>query len=416
MDGLPESFADGAEKTAFVLLCVAALCFPFSVAACNIALAGSLLAGLIGGHYLAGLRLVWQRHRSLCIAWLAYLSLFPIGLLWSLDAERGMQIIGRQWFWLLTPLVAYLLRDQSRRHAFLMVFSLGLILHLLFCLAQYNGLVELVNKAGSTADNPTGFIGHTSFGLVYGIWAALLMHWSMFMQGWPRWLARLFALAGVGMIFLSSGRGGYLVLAVLLMVMLWKLIKASTWLKMAAAGLGLAIMVAGLSIGPGKARMLESWHSIQAMEHGNFKNPEARFSMWYTAIQAWEQHAPMGVGTGGFHVASAGIMAQRPDLFFGGIPPSHPHNMLLQSLTRWGPAGVLLLGALFVIWIREGWRRDWDTGPTAGLIALTGIALFVQGLTEPSFEEHFPGVLAAMLLGTGLAATGVSGRQTERAA
>ncbi len=393
----------------FVLLCFAALTFPFSVAACNIALGGCLLAGLLSGEYFMGLCHVWQHYRALTIAWMAYLALFPIGLLWSLDVDMGLHIIGRQWFWLLTPLVLQMLRCASRRRLFFLIFSLGLGLHLLFCLAQFYGLVTLIDKAGSTASDPTGYIGHTSFGLVYGIWAAFLLHWSVFLVDWQRWAARLIALWAAGMIFLSSGRGGYLVVAVILLVMLWKLVRVRPWLKLATATLAILAMATALSMGPGKARVLDSWHSIQVMEKGDFHNAEARWSLWYAAIEACRQHMPLGVGTGGYHVAAAAIRKQLPDLHlnYGGISsqsPAHPHNMLLQALTRWGPAGVLLLSALFMLWIREGWRCDWRSGPASSLIALTGIALFVQGLSEPTFEEHFPGILAVLLLGAGLAA------------
>ncbi len=397
----------------FVLLCFAALTFPFSVAACNIALGGSLIAGLLSGEYIMGLRHVWQHHRALTIAWIAYLALLPIGLLWSLDVDRGIQIIGRQWFWLLTPLVLQILRSPERRKLFFLVISVGLSLHLLFCLAQFYGLVTLIDKPGSTASDPAGFIGHTSFGLVYGLWAALLLHWSMFLNSWQRWATRLLALWAVGMVFLTNGRGGYLVVAALLLVMLWKLVPIRPYQKLAVALFTVLIMATTLSLGPGKERILDSWHSIQALEKGNFKDtagsyPEARFSLWYAASLGWWEHMPMGVGTGGFAIAADAVKEQHPDLFYGGPSPTHPHNMLFQALSRWGPIGVLLLVALFVVWIREGWRSDWhsnlSSGPASGLIALTGIALFVQGLTEPSFEQHFPGIFTVLLLGAGLAA------------
>jgi len=401
-------FKDRTTQGGFILLCLAALAFPFSVAACNIALGACLIAGLISGQYIAGLRRVWQQHRTLSIAWLAYLALLPIGLLWSLDVERGIQIIGRQWFWLAIPLVVEMLRHKAQRETFVWVLCIGLGLNLLFCLAQFLGFVTFIEKSGSSVNNPTGYIGHTSFGLVYGIWAAFLLHWSTLLEGWRCWVTRLLAVWSAGAIFLASGRGGYLVVAVLLLVMLWRLINAQLWLKLAVSSLAVILMFVALSFGPGKERMLESWQSIQGMEQGNFQNKEARWSLWYAAIEAWRQHKPLGVGTGGYHVAAVTIKQQHSELFYGGesSEPAHPHNMLFQSLARWGPPGVLLFTALMVVWIREGWRNNWHTEAASCLIALTGIALFVQGLTQPSFEEHFPGLLTALLLGTGLAARG----------
>jgi len=404
----PLNFKAGMAQGGFILLCLAALTFPFSVAVCNIALGGCLIAGLLSGEYVMGLRHVWQNHRALSIAWLAYLALFPIGLLWSLDVDRGLQIIGRQWFWLAIPLVVQMLSHKVQRNNFVWALCIGLGLNLLFCLGQFLGIVTFIDKSGSSISNPTGYIGHTSFGLVYGIWAAFLLHWSTLLEGWKCWATRLLAVWSAGAIFLASGRGGYLVVAVLLLVMLWRLINAQLWLKLTLSSLAIVIMFVALSFGPGKERMLESWQSLQGMEQGNFQNKEARWSLWYAAIEAWRQHKPLGVGTGGFHVAAVTIKQQHSDLFYGGesSSPAHPHNMLFQSLARWGPLGVLLFAALIVVWIREGWRSNWHAEAASCLIALTGIALFVQGLTQPSFEEHFPGILTTLLLGAGLAAQG----------
>jgi len=400
----PQNNEERLARSGFVLLCIAALAFPFSVAVTNIALAGAFVAGLLSGEYARGLRYIWKHQRPLCIAWLAYLALFPLGLLWSLDIERGVQLIGRQWFWLLTPLVVELLRCSTRRRRFLLMLSLGLSLHLVFCLAQFYGLVTLVGKSGSLASNPAGIIGHTSFGFVYGIWAAFLLHRSLFLHGLQRWAVRLLALWAVDMVFFIKGRSGYLVVAVLLLVTLWKLVRLRPWLKMGVVCLAALAITIVLSVGPGKERTSAAWQSIGPMLQGNFQNPEPRWSLWYAAIEGWHQHMPLGVGTGGYHVAATAIKQQHPDMFYGGVSPAHPHDMLLQALTRWGPAGVLLLGALFVVWMRGSWRCDWRAEHASILIPLTGIALFVQGLTEASLEEHFSGVLAAMLLGAGIAA------------
>ncbi len=393
------------DQFCFGLICIGAMAFPFSVAVTNIALAGALITGLASGAFMEGIRFMWQHYRPLSAAWIAYLLLFPVGLLWSLDVHWGLQIIGRQWFWLLLPLVVDAVQKIEKRRLFLIAISLGLGLNLFYCLAQFFGWVELLGKAGSSASNPTGHIGHTSFGLVYGLWAAFLMHWSLFLEHWKRWAARIMSIFSVGMIFLASGRGGYLVVTTLFLILIWKLLRMKPWLKLSGVMLVLIIMIIALSVGPGKQRVLTTWQSIEMMQQGNFQNPEVRWSMWYAAIQSWRQHKPLGVGTGGYHIAAKYIKQQKPDLMYGSNSwPIQPHNMFLQSLSRWGPLGVLCLSLLFFFWLRTGWRCDWHMEPTSGLVSLTAIALLVQGMTEPSFEEHFPGILAALLCGAGLAA------------
>ena len=393
------------SQTAFVMLCLAGLSFPFSVAAANITLATALALSIPGGDFMRGARRLWQQHRRLSLAFLAYFSLFPIGLLWSPDVRWGAHILMRQWFWLLLPPSLALLEHDIRRKRFMALLSLGLGLHLLFCLAQMFELVSLPGKAGSTASDPTGHIGHTSFGLVYGLWAAWLMAWGLARDGWQRAAAWLMALWSVGMVFLSEGRGGYIVTAVLLAVTVWKFIRRPTWQKIGVLALLAGSMALALSLSPGAShRIASSWQSMRAVEHGDFKNPEARWSLWYAAIEAWRLHPLVGVGTGGFRAAADQIAESHPNLSFGGASPAHPHNMYLQSLARWGPAGLLLFLALIGVWIHGGWRVDWRKPDAGSLVSLAGVALAVQGLTEPSLEQHFPAILAVLLLSAGLAA------------
>jgi len=82
----------------------------------------------------------------------------------------------------------------------------------------------------------------------------------------------------------------------------------------------------------------------------------------------------------------------------------HPHNMYLLVLARWGVPGMIALVMLFFLWVKTGWNSDWRN-EAASLIALPGIAMAVHGLFAPGMEEHFSGILAALLLGAGLAAT-----------
>jgi len=63
---------------------------------------------------------------------------------------------------------------------------------------------------------------------------------------------------------------------------------------------------------------------------------------------------------------------------------------------------------LLFYWLREGWKRDWHESITAPLIFLPALALAIHALGSSSLEEHFSGVLAALLLGAGLA-EGISG-------
>jgi len=346
MTFLPASLLKQLEQATFWLYCVAAAAYPFSVAAANIALGSALGISLLNGEFAEGCRWLWKHHRTLTVAWLVYLALLPLGLIWSPDRSWGLHIVARQWYWFIIPLSCVVLTIPKNRNTILFILSVSLSLHLIFCVGQ---LLEIIHftKDGSTAMDPTGHIGHIGFGFVYGVWAGWLLHRGLLWQGWKRWGA---------------------------------------W-----------------TLGPGKQRMLWTWHSMQNMQQGDFKHAEARWSMWYAAIKAWQAHPFTGVGTGGYRIAAANIKQSHPDLQYEGLSPAHPHNMYLLDLSRWGPVGLLALIALLALWVRTGWKLDWHHTDAGSLIMLPGMAMAIHGLSAPSLEEHFSGILAAMLLGAGLA-------------
>ncbi|HKJ84194.1 MAG TPA: O-antigen ligase family protein, partial [Mariprofundaceae bacterium] len=150
--------------------------------------------------------------------------------------------------------------------------------------------------------------------------------------------------------------------------------------------------------------MQTTWHNLQAIQRGDMSSAGPRWSLWVGALDAWRMHPVLGVGTGGFPVSSTEVAKLHPELNYGGLTghvAAHPHNMYLLALARWSVWGVAALLLLIYAWVRTGWRMDWRA-ETGGLVALSGLALAVHGLTSPSLEEHFEGVLAMLLLSTGL--------------
>jgi len=404
MTFLPASLLKQFEQATFWLYCVAAAAYPFSVAATNIALGSALGIGLINGQFTDGCRWLWKNYRALSIAWLVYLALLPLGLIWSPDRSWGLHIVARQWYWFIIPLSCVVLTIPRNRRYVLFILSVSLSLHLMFCIGQMLEIIHFT-KDGSTAMDPTGHIGHIGFGFVYGVWAGWLLHWGMLQHSWKRRGAWTLAAWAITMVFLAAGRSGYLVVSILLLLVLWKMLRIQPWMKMAVTLFAFVAVLLALTLGPGKQRMLWTWHSIQSMQQGDFKHAEARWSMWYAAIKTWQTHPFTGVGTGGYRIAAANIKQSHPDLWYGeNVLPAHPHNMYLLDLSRWGPVGLLALIALLAMWTYTGWKLDWHRTDVGSLIMLPGMAMAIHGLSAPSLEEHFSGILAAMLLGAGFAA------------
>jgi len=390
------------------LLCALGVVFPFSVAATSILLGSTLVAGLVSGAWWTGARHLWAEFRPLAMAMLAYWGLMLIGLSWSPDLRWGLHVIGHQWFWFAVPVAVVALGEHRWRQRFLASLSLGLMLHLGFCVLQKFRIVTIRDFGGSNANDATGFIGHIGFGFIYGIWAGWLLHWGWKQDGWRRWGAWLLAAWAWVMIFAAQGRSGYLVALVIMVAVLWRHWVGAGWRKAVLPLALLVVMVGVLAAGPGKQRLAVTWKDIAAIRHGDVRDSDPRWSMWIAAMDAWKQHPVLGVGTGGFPDAARAAKRAHPDLRFAGTPgemPVHPHSMYFLSLARWGLLGLGAFLALAVAWIRTGWGFAWERLDSP-LMALSGMALVLDGLFAPTMEQQGTGVMLVMTLGLALASHG----------
>jgi len=394
------------------------ICFPFSVAVTNIMLGLTLALGLLGGIWWQGVTALLRHHKILSLALAAYLLLVPVGLSWSIDPTWGVKILGRHWFWLLLPVVVVVVSSQRHRNAFLASVSFGLTVNLAYCVLQANGLVESGAAAGSTADNPTGHIGHTSFGFIYGIWAAWLVHVGLLWRNNYRWLLWGLALWALVMVFMAQGKSGYIVTMVSLLVVAIKWLQESGNRRVFGAFVLIVLLIGlFLGLGPGKDRMLGVWYaftddvqSVDISQKMAVSSVTARLEWWKMSYDIWLAQPVLGAGTGSFPKAAADWQAgQVEKQEFADRYLSHPHNQYLLTMVRWGAVGLLSLLTLLFFWIRAGIAIRWHESVAMPLVALTGAALLVHGLSSASFEEHFSTIFALVLTAAGLSES-LSGR------
>jgi len=143
----------------FPCLCIAAVLFPFSVAACNIALGLALGLAFLSGMLWQGARVFAVNYPALGFCFIVYFLFLVGGLLWSIDFHWGLHVLGRQWYWLLLPVLVVVLAEPKKRKYFLLAISVGLTANLGFCVLQMFEYVSVATVAGSSANDPTGHIG-----------------------------------------------------------------------------------------------------------------------------------------------------------------------------------------------------------------------------------------------------------------
>jgi len=400
----------GLQSLNLVLLCLAIICFPFSVAATNVSLGLLLACGLLTKYWWQGVFVLWQQRRLLLLALAAYLALVLVGLGWSLDPSWGVKSLGRHWFWLLLPIVIMTLSSQKNRQVFLFIMSFGLTANLVFCVLQMNGLVDTA-VAGSDPNNATGHIGHTSFGFIYGIWAAWLLHLGLVLEAKYRYLLWGLALWALIMVFMAQGKSGYIVSLVLVLLVASKCFhERGSWKILAAFGLFLALLVNFVLLGPAKDRFQgmdnvlsgNVQEQLNPVQENAVSSVSARLEWWKMSYHMWLDKPALGYGTGSFPKAAETWKANHADVRHYDVALVHPHNLYLLGMVRWGVVGLLVVLSLLFCWIAAGLFRPWGHRVATPLIALSGTALLVHGLSSISLEEHFSTIFALVLLGVGL--------------
>jgi len=326
-----------------------------------------------------------------------------MSMLWTVNTEHGIKILSHQWFWLLLPLLVRTLQTEQNRTILTAAISTGLALHLEYTVLQSLGYVH-VTVAGSFTYAATGHIGHTAFGLVYGLWAGWLIHIGIQSRGWKCWIPFTLALWALMMIFAAHGRGGYMVAATILIILTWKdLIIGYDWKRFILATILLASTLVIFASGPAQDRIQQTWQEVDAIKQGQISASDPRWAIWLGSIEAWKLHPMLGTGTGSFTDVTDAIARSHPELVYEGGSFAHPHNMYLLAMVRMGSIGLLLLIGFLASWIYIGWRADWKKSSAGCLITLSGISIAVHGFTSSSIEEHFSAIISIAFLAAGLA-------------
>jgi hypothetical protein len=218
---------------------------------------------------------------------------------------------------------------------------------------------------------------------------------------WLRRAAALFfAIAGVA-ILASFSRGGYMALAVVVLLLALSL-PARLWLVPLLAALGFVVS----RLPPIASRL---GHEVDFHDPNN--SFAIRLNVWRATLQMLRDHPVFGAGLSGFPKTvepyRAGVGAQ---------PLQYPHDILLNFWTETGVLGVVAFGWLLVQGFRytlRGWRRASQAWRPYHLgVALALVAIVVHGLVDVPYWKNDLSAELWILLGltwAGLRADGLAG-------
>jgi len=396
-------------KAASFFLLAGLLVYPFTIAGSNLFFALLLIFSFYQISILyRGWEICWHEYKPLTIATLLFIGITFIGTLWSEYNALAFHKMGKQINWLFIPIIIGLvaMHPNLRFKAFIAL-SVGMFLHLILCTFQFFNLVH-IKGLGSGVGDATGFVGHLSFGFIYGIWAGLLLVVAQKLPSKWKYLCYIASAYAVTMVFLAQGRSGYITTFACLILVIFKVYFPN---RLKAKLMILASLIVLLSIfasqhTPTRQKIERTISGVSAFMQGDWKHVDERIKIWNIAFHIWKEHPYLGVGTAGYPDAAKELIS-KPEMAYLGLPKNslgvyhgHPHSEFLFALSRWGPIGLLILIYLCWQWVKTGWHKDWKHDTiNAYLMTASGISVILHGMTEPSLNTQIETVFAIIALG-----------------
>lgn len=207
---------------------------------------------------------------------------------------------------------------------------------------------------------------------------------------WLRYAIALSAPAALGAVALSVSRGAYVGLFGMLLA--WAAMSfRSRYFAVAAAGIIGLVLVGYFGSDHVRRGVDAAMTELEFVaENGGIAGPNhrlgsvsARIEMWHASLLVFRDNPILGVGRGNYREAARKYVEQgevHPDV----MQYDHPHNAYLEMLTSKGIAGLLALLALLFYPLAFFVRTRHRSPETAalGAVLITGFALF--SLTDAS--------------------------------
>ena len=386
------------------------LLFPIKLGAANTLLALTVLFWLLSGNFKVKWLAIAQN--PITKAALLMFGLVLIGATYSIGpTDAILQALNKYSKFLFLLMTLTLLVDAQWRERCWRAFAIAMI----FTLAStYAGL--WVHVPWAAAATPSGWgADHTVFkdyiaqGLLMATFAALSLT-KAFEEKRPllrvSWAA-LSVLASLSILFLSSGRTGYLAIIVALSVYAFSICPKRMRLVVAlAAALALSTL---LSLSTSTNQRLTQVYTeaksqlsgpaaLQQLDGAN--STGARLIMWSFSIDQIKERPLLGSGTGSYRAVSNQVCGDSPECPANNV---HPHNQFLLFGVELGVIGIL--SYLFYLYSAAQASRRLQSPKRALLLSFLSImvvASLTHGALWLAVENHlFTFVLALLMAEVG---------------
>jgi O-antigen ligase len=356
-----------------------------STALCTVTMVLFLAFWIASGHYREKLSQIQARPLALCS--LALLAMLVIGVLYSAaNTLRSYREL------LYLPLLLTAFDDQKWQRRGYYAFLIAMLLILTLSYAKFLGWLPL----GPPGQEYTVFKGRIAHSLLMAYTIYLLAQ-HFVQEPRRRWLwGLLIALGLVNLLFMISGRTGYLVffaLTILFMYQHWH------WRGLLLSGL-LVVGVAMLAYHTSDAfrgRMGQMISDItEDQPPGTVTPGRVRLEFYANTLSLIARHPWLGGGTGSF-VPEYAELVQEKRLY----PTNNPHNEFLLITTQIGLVGLVLLLLLgYRQWCLSYALRPEFIAAAQGLVVTLAVGSLFNSLLLDFTEGHFYACLTGIYYGS----------------
>ena len=337
------------EKINSHLLIALIFVIPFSTAL------GSIFSALILVFWLINGKFSEQYHRikgnKVVIASLMIFVLHIVGLLWTADIDWGLQMLKKQWKFLMIPIfMLYVKKEHIRYYIYAFVLAMSISEAI-----SYGIWFELIEPfMSASVNNPTPFMTHITYNPLLAIAIYLIASDMLFHRqeaGYKQWLYLFFLITMTVNMFITGGRSGQVMLFLVILILSLQYFGHKN----------IKSLVFALFIGGGVFFLAYTasplFHERVNMAVNNTLNYEEkknssvgrRISFALNGMQVFASNPIIGVGTGDLPSAMKVVhKINTPEV----KAPDNPHNMYVMWLVQFGLTGLLALLWLFYVQVQ----------------------------------------------------------------
>lgn len=384
---------------------------PISVALDNVFLGLAVLLWIASGPTRADISRL--RDHPLVLAAIVLFALCVVGLFYGDGtAESGLMYLKKYLDLLLIPVFVLLFRDASSRRAGIRAFEVAMLLTLVASYLLAIGVLPWTKPfTANVISGATAFklqIAHGTFMAFASYLFAERARTGTSSAARVLWGIAC-GLAAVNVLFMVSGRTGYLVLFALAMVFCWRMLGAKGLIAaMGALVITIALAMSGSNSFSDRVRLAGS--EARAWEYGAGIGTSIgeRLNFYTTTARIIREDPLFGVGLGGFPEAYR-LQTEGTKI----VPTLNPHN---QYLLFWAQLGLIGLAAfLLLLWSLWRYSRRLREGSFERAVAQGLLATAIIGSMVNSFLlDHTEGLFFAWMAGLACAQLG-DGRKAEAA-